>query len=71
MVHYQYIINAALAAQIALYVAGAISFVRNGGHERIPYLMTDHHILHYTVTVACGIHVWNLLRLTGALAAES
>ncbi|KAI8469081.1 MAG: hypothetical protein J3K34DRAFT_290332 [Monoraphidium minutum] len=61
--HYTYIIDASLAAQIVLYIAGAAAFISNGGHERLPLLMTDHHILHYTVTVACAIHVWNLLRL--------
>jgi hypothetical protein len=39
--------------------------------ERLPFLMTDHHILHYTVTVACAIHVHNLIALwrRGAAAA--
>jgi hypothetical protein len=125
--HYTYIINQALAIQIVLYVTGAASFIRNGGHvsrhggagcasrpassdalvvrlpgrsclpaplvrssparpsprltrrasalplppvtptlkERLPFMMTDHHILHYTVTIACCIHLHNLLRLQG------
>ncbi len=50
-----------------LYVAGGLSFLRNGGHERVPYWASDHHILHYTVTVACALHVHNLLALQGLL----
>lgn len=31
-------------------------FIRNGGHGRWPGL-TDHHLLHYFVTLACCLHV--------------
>jgi len=23
--------------------------------------LSDHHVLHYTVTLACGLHVWYIL----------
>lgn len=51
---------ATLAAEIALYLAGAAFFLRNGGHARWPGF-TDHHLLHYFVSVAAGLHVWYIL----------
>lgn len=52
------VVNWNLGAQLALYGAGAAAFLRNGGHGRggVPFL-TDHHALHYCVTVACCMHV--------------
>jgi len=47
-----------LGTQLALYGAGAAAFLRNDGHGRggVSFL-TDHHALHYCVTVACCMHV--------------
>lgn len=58
--HYQKIMTANLVAQLALYLTGGISFLRNRGHHRWPG-MSDHHLLHYTVTAACMLHVWYIL----------
>lgn len=58
--HYQTIMNLNLVAQLALYLTGGISFLRNRGHHRWPG-MSDHHFLHYCVTVACMLHVWYIL----------
>jgi hypothetical protein len=55
--------------QIALYVAGGAAFVRNSGHERVWHWATDHHLLHYAVTIACAIHCHNLLQLTASQPA--
>eukprot|EP00879_Flechtneria_rotunda_P024922 GHRR01026449.1.p1 GENE.GHRR01026449.1~~GHRR01026449.1.p1 ORF type:complete len:228 (+),score=48.55 GHRR01026449.1:807-1490(+) len=55
-----HIVDVALAAQCMLYVAGGLCFVRNGGHDRFMGL-SDHHLLHYKVTVACLIHIYNIL----------
>eukprot|EP00884_Botryococcus_braunii_P016500 jgi/Botrbrau1/3533/Bobra.341_2s0059.1 len=56
--------NANLLMQLLCYGIGGYAFLRNGGHNRFPGL-TDHHFLHYFVTVACGLHVWNLLAWMG------
>jgi len=61
---YTHILNTSLLLQCFLYVAGAVSFIRNGGHERLPWGLTDHHLLHYKVTVACAMHVINIRQLT-------
>lgn len=58
--HYQKIMNANLVVQLALYLIGGISFLRNQGHQRWAG-MCDHHFLHYTVTIACTLHVWYIL----------
>lgn len=55
------LVDGALLAQCALYVVGAACFLRNGGHDR-PHGLADHHLLHYAVTAACGIHVANVVR---------
>lgn len=36
---------------------------RNGGHARLPWGLTDHHLLHYQVTLACALQVANLITL--------
>jgi hypothetical protein len=54
--HYHYLVNTNLGIQLAMYVAGAVAFVRGGGHKRWQGC-TDHHLLHYLVTVACFMHV--------------
>ncbi|KAL4452780.1 hypothetical protein ABPG75_008442 [Micractinium tetrahymenae] len=65
-----------MAAQLLLYLAGAGAFLRNGGHDRWTGL-TDHHFLHYFVTIAAALHVWLLLStgvvedLADAAAAEA
>lgn len=58
--HYHKIMNINLIAQLALYLIGGISFLRNQGHHRLPGLC-DHHFLHYCVTVACMLHVLYIL----------
>uniref|UniRef100_A0A383V9U8 Uncharacterized protein n=1 Tax=Tetradesmus obliquus TaxID=3088 RepID=A0A383V9U8_TETOB len=61
MVHQLWhIVDAPLFLQCLIYVAGGVVFVRNGGHERLCGLQ-DHHLLHYKVTVACAIHVANIM----------
>ncbi|PSC74139.1 adiponectin receptor 1b [Micractinium conductrix] len=57
----------AIGVELALYLAGAIAFLRNGGHDRWTGL-TDHHFLHYNVTLAASLHVWHLMG--NAAAAE-
>ncbi len=39
----------------------AVAARRNGGHAKRPAYLSDHHVLHYTVTLACGLHVWYIL----------
>ena len=39
----------------------ALALCRNGGHSRCSGIQ-DHHILHYVVTVACGIQVSSLFK---------
>eukprot|EP00878_Enallax_costatus_P025444 GHUV01027222.1.p1 GENE.GHUV01027222.1~~GHUV01027222.1.p1 ORF type:complete len:119 (+),score=33.02 GHUV01027222.1:277-633(+) len=56
----RHIVDIPLLVECALYVAGGISFIRNGGHDRFMGL-ADHHLLHYKVTIACAIHVANIL----------
>ena len=35
---------------------------RNGGHGgKRPVFLCDHHLLHYTVTLACCLHVFYIL----------
>lgn len=53
-------------AQLALYGAGAALFLRNGGHRRGWGAFTDHHLLHYFVTAASTLHLWDLWRRAGA-----
>ena len=60
---YSYIVNSAMLAQAALYIVGACSFIRNRGHSRWTG-WTDHHVLHYTVTLACTLQVWNIVHAT-------
>lgn len=55
--HYNYLVNANLGLQLVMYVAGAVAFVRGGGHRRWQGC-SDHHMLHYLVTAACCLHVW-------------
>jgi predicted membrane channel-forming protein YqfA (hemolysin III family) len=57
---YFYIVNFNFCAQVALYLLGAASFIRNSGHDRWTG-WTDHHMLHYTVTAACMLHVCYIL----------
>ena len=64
--HYLYIVDAALALQLVLYGAGAISFLRNGGHNRLAFGLCDHHLLHYKVTLATAVQVVNLRRLAAS-----
>ncbi|KXZ56129.1 hypothetical protein GPECTOR_1g109 [Gonium pectorale] len=59
--YYYWIINVNLVAQVTLYVAGAVFFVRNGGHSR-PMGLQDHHMLHYCVTAASLLHVAYIVR---------
>lgn len=47
------------AIELALYLGGALFFLRNDGHER-GIGLSDHHILHYFVTVASVLHLWYL-----------
>jgi hypothetical protein len=54
--HYSYLVNVNLGCQLAMYVAGAVTFVRGGGHKRWQGC-SDHHMLHYLVTLACCLHV--------------
>ena len=49
--------------ELVLYVSGAIFFLRNDGHSRGVGL-SDHHFLHYFVTVASALHIRYLLRLS-------
>lgn len=49
--------NANLVAQMAMYATGGWCFLRNGGHTERPYWLSDHHLLHYLVTGACGLHL--------------
>ncbi|KAJ9514517.1 hypothetical protein QJQ45_016254 [Haematococcus lacustris] len=53
---YYQIVNINLGIQVAMYLCGAYSFVRNKGHERWPGL-TDHHLLHYWVSLGCCLHL--------------
>jgi hypothetical protein len=54
--HYTYLVDWNLGVQIAMYVCGGACFIRSGGHSRWPGC-SDHHLLHYLVTVACCMHV--------------
>jgi hypothetical protein len=56
VVHYTYLVDLNLGLQMALYVAGGACFIRGGGHARWQGC-SDHHLLHYLVTVACCMHV--------------
>lgn len=39
-----------------------VCFCRNGGHGgKRPVFLSDHHLLHYLVTVACCMHVFYIL----------
>lgn len=64
--HYLYMVNAPLAIQVALYAAGGAFFIKGGGHDWVDWGLTDHHMLHYCVSVACAIQVANLINLAGA-----
>lgn len=64
MLHFRTVMNLNLAVQLLLYGLGACSFLRNGGHSRWAGL-SDHHFLHYFVTVACILHVFYLLDSMG------
>eukprot|EP00891_Asterochloris_glomerata_P009307 jgi/Astpho2/9307/Aster-x1568 len=59
--HFQRIVDYNMGAQLVLYASGGISFLRNGGHQRMTGF-SDHSILHYVVTVACGLHVWYIIK---------
>ncbi|KAL6769301.1 hypothetical protein ACKKBG_A30475 [Auxenochlorella protothecoides x Auxenochlorella symbiontica] len=50
------VINLNLTTQILLYICGAVLFLRNSGHSRWPGL-SDHHGLHYCVTIAASMHL--------------
>jgi predicted membrane channel-forming protein YqfA (hemolysin III family) len=56
------LLNWVLGTQLALYGAGAALFLRNGGHQRGFGVLSDHHMLHYFVTVASTLHLWDLWR---------
>ena len=51
-----------LVLELALYLAGALLFLRNGGHTRFLGL-SDHHFLHYTVTAAACLHIYYILNV--------
>lgn len=51
------LLNWKLLAQLILYVSGALFFLSNSGHHRGPGL-SDHHLLHYIVTIAGCLHVY-------------
>lgn len=51
-----------LVTEIFLYLCGAAAFLRNGGHAR-PTGFSDHHFLHYFVTVAGCLHVKLILSM--------
>ncbi|PNH12495.1 hypothetical protein TSOC_000589 [Tetrabaena socialis] len=59
--YYFFIVNWNLVWQVVLQVAGAVFFVRNGGHSR-PMGLQDHHFLHYCVTSACMLHVLYIMQ---------
>ncbi|KAK9841749.1 hypothetical protein WJX81_000681 [Elliptochloris bilobata] len=60
--HFRKIMNANLAMQLVLYAVGGAAFLRNGGHGgKRPVFLSDHHLLHYAVTVACGMHAFYIL----------
>lgn len=44
-----------------MYLFGAWSFIRNDGHSRWTG-WTDHHLLHYFVTLSCILHVFYILQ---------
>lgn len=58
-----------MGAELALYVSGAALFLRNAGHARWAG-WSDHHLLHYFVTVAGVLHVLYIWRLVGAEPGE-
>jgi predicted membrane channel-forming protein YqfA (hemolysin III family) len=51
-----------LVSELALYLSGALLFLRNGGHTRF-FGLSDHHFLHYTVTAAACLHVYYILHI--------
>lgn len=51
-----FLFNWIFSIEIVLYMAGAVFFLRGGGHKRW-YWLTDHHLLHYAVTIASCLHV--------------
>lgn len=59
LVHSVQVLSAPVADNRTLMSAAC----RNGGHERLCGLQ-DHHLLHYKVTVACAIHVANIMSHT-------
>lgn len=52
------VFNKYMLAQACIYLLGAYLFVRNQGHDRA--ILTDHHIFHNLVTIACGVQFYNL-----------
>lgn len=51
-----------LGCQLVLYSVAALTFLRNEGHHRCVGL-SDHHLLHYSVTAACLLQVANIMTL--------
>ncbi|GIL64904.1 hypothetical protein Vafri_18741 [Volvox africanus] len=64
--YYYWIVDWNIIAQVVLQVAGAVFFVRNGGHSR-PVGLQDHHMLHYCVTAGCLLHVIYIMKAVQSL----
>lgn len=57
VLHLEHIANWNMAMQLALYLGGALAFLRNKGVA----VFHDHHLLHYFTTAASLLQVKNLL----------
>jgi len=61
--YFQVLVNWNLGLQVIMYLAGGYSFIQNGGHDRWPGL-TDHHFLHYWVSISSCLHVFYIRNAT-------